>query len=59
MDPLGAPSQFVDIDSLPSWSNVCEATQEDSHQNPVEKAQVSVRSPFPYRKDLNTKIVLW
>uniref|UniRef100_A0A669QRT7 Ganglioside induced differentiation associated protein 2 n=1 Tax=Phasianus colchicus TaxID=9054 RepID=A0A669QRT7_PHACC len=59
MDPLGAPSQFVDIDSLPGWSNVCEATQVDSYQNPVEKAQVDVRSPFPYRKDLNAKIVLW
>uniref|UniRef100_A0A8C9F9D2 Ganglioside induced differentiation associated protein 2 n=1 Tax=Pavo cristatus TaxID=9049 RepID=A0A8C9F9D2_PAVCR len=59
MDPLGAPSQFVDVDSLPSWSNACEATQVDSHQNPVEKAQVNVRSPFPYREDLNAKIVLW
>lgn len=24
MDPLGAPSQFVDVDTLPSWGNSCE-----------------------------------
>ncbi|NXS51619.1 GDAP2 protein, partial [Brachypteracias leptosomus] len=59
MDPLGAPSQFVDIDSLPSWTDVYEAKQLDSHQNPIEKAQVDVRSPFSYRKDINAKIILW
>ncbi|XP_035750459.1 ganglioside-induced differentiation-associated protein 2 isoform X2 [Egretta garzetta] len=59
MDPLGAPSQFVDVDSLPGWTDAYEAKQLDSHQNPVEKAQVDVRSPFPYRKDINAKIILW
>ncbi|KAM9300325.1 ganglioside-induced differentiation-associated protein 2 isoform 3-T4 [Morus bassanus] len=59
MDPLGAPSQFVDVDSLPGWTDAYEAKQLDSHQNPVEKAQVGVRSPFPYRKDINAKIILW
>ncbi|XP_025946521.1 ganglioside-induced differentiation-associated protein 2-like [Apteryx rowi] len=59
MDPLGAPSQFVDVDSLPGWTDVYEAKQLNSHQNPVERAQVDVRSPFPYRKDINAKIILW
>ncbi|XP_075022076.1 ganglioside-induced differentiation-associated protein 2 isoform X4 [Calonectris borealis] len=59
MDPLGAPSQFVDVDSLPGWTDAYEAKQLDSRQNPVEKAQVDVRSPFPYRKDINAKIILW
>lgn len=59
MDPLGAPSQFVDVDSLPGWSDAYEAKQLDCHQSPVEKAQVDVRSPFPYRKDINEKIILW
>ncbi|KAJ7404520.1 Ganglioside-induced differentiation-associated protein 2 [Willisornis vidua] len=59
MDPLGAPSQFVDIDTLPGWTDAYEDKQLDSHQNPVGKAQVDVRSPFPYRKDINEKIILW
>lgn len=59
MDPLGAPSQFVDIDTLPCWTDLYVAEQLDSHQAPVERAQVDIRSPFPYRKDINAKIVLW
>ncbi|XP_075564807.1 ganglioside-induced differentiation-associated protein 2 isoform X3 [Pelecanus crispus] len=59
MDPLGAPSQFVDVDSLPGWTDAYKAKQLDSHQNPVENAPVDVRSPFPYRKDINAKIILW
>ncbi|KAG6922513.1 ganglioside induced differentiation associated protein 2, partial [Chelydra serpentina] len=59
MDPLGAPSQFVDIDSLPAWNDYCEADQLDSHKTQVEKPQLDVRSPFPYRKDINAKIILW
>ncbi|XP_037766074.1 ganglioside-induced differentiation-associated protein 2 isoform X5 [Chelonia mydas] len=59
MDPLGAPSQFVDIDSLPAWNDYSEADQLDSHKTQVEKPQLDVRSPFPYRKDINAKIILW
>ncbi|XP_065442428.1 ganglioside-induced differentiation-associated protein 2 isoform X3 [Chrysemys picta bellii] len=59
MDPLGAPSQFVDIDSLPAWNDYCEADQLDSHKTQVEKPQLDARSPFPYRKDINAKIILW
>ncbi|XP_032629520.1 ganglioside-induced differentiation-associated protein 2 isoform X2 [Chelonoidis abingdonii] len=59
MDPLGAPSQFVDIDSLPAWNDYCEADQLDSHKTQVEKPQLDVRSPFPYRQDINAKIILW
>ncbi|XP_067402066.1 ganglioside-induced differentiation-associated protein 2 isoform X1 [Emydura macquarii macquarii] len=59
MDPLGAPSQFVDIDDLPAWNDFCEADQLDSHKTPIGKPQHDVRSPFPYRKDINAKIILW
>uniref|UniRef100_A0A8D0GIC9 Ganglioside induced differentiation associated protein 2 n=1 Tax=Sphenodon punctatus TaxID=8508 RepID=A0A8D0GIC9_SPHPU len=59
MDPLGAPSQFVDIDTLPSWPDFYEADQLDSSPTPVEKPQIDVGSPFPYRKDINAKIILW
>ncbi|KAM9173541.1 ganglioside-induced differentiation-associated protein 2 isoform 1-T2 [Pangshura tecta] len=59
MDPLGAPSQFVDIDSLPAWNDYCEADQLDSHKTQAEKPQLDVRSPFPYRQDINAKIILW
>ncbi|XP_030390644.1 ganglioside-induced differentiation-associated protein 2 isoform X2 [Gopherus evgoodei] len=59
MDPLGAPSQFVDIDSLPAWNDCCEADQLDSHKTQAEKPQLDVRSPFPYRQDINAKIILW
>ncbi|XP_048675626.1 ganglioside-induced differentiation-associated protein 2 isoform X2 [Caretta caretta] len=59
MDPLGAPSQFVDIDSLPAWNDYSEADQLDSLKTQVEKPQLDIRSPFPYRKDINAKIILW
>ncbi|XP_067320444.1 ganglioside-induced differentiation-associated protein 2 isoform X1 [Anolis sagrei] len=53
MDPLGAPSHFVDIDSLPVWADQLVTSQ------PVGEKQVDVHSPFPCRKDINSKIILW
>uniref|UniRef100_A0A803TLG5 Ganglioside induced differentiation associated protein 2 n=1 Tax=Anolis carolinensis TaxID=28377 RepID=A0A803TLG5_ANOCA len=53
MDPLGAPSHFVDIDSLPVWADQLVTSQ------PVGEKQVDVHSPFPCRKDINAKIILW
>ncbi|KAJ6658264.1 hypothetical protein lerEdw1_020536 [Lerista edwardsae] len=59
MDPLGAPSHFVDIDTLIGWTDRYEADQLNSSQIPAEKNQVEVRSPFPFKKDINAKIILW
>ncbi|XP_066473127.1 ganglioside-induced differentiation-associated protein 2 [Tiliqua scincoides] len=59
MDPLGAPSHFVDIDTLTGWTDCYEADQLNFSQIPAEKTQVDGRSPFPFRKDINAKIILW
>ncbi|XP_020645151.1 ganglioside-induced differentiation-associated protein 2 isoform X1 [Pogona vitticeps] len=59
MDPLGAPSHFVDIETLPVWADLHEAEQSNSSPSPDEYEQVDVRSPFPYRRDINEKILLW
>ncbi|XP_061493857.1 ganglioside-induced differentiation-associated protein 2 [Rhineura floridana] len=59
MDPLGAPSHFVDIDGLPGWADLYEANQLKSSPIPVEENQGDASSPFPYRKDINSKIILW
>uniref|UniRef100_A0A670JWA2 Ganglioside induced differentiation associated protein 2 n=1 Tax=Podarcis muralis TaxID=64176 RepID=A0A670JWA2_PODMU len=58
MDPLGAPSNFVDIDGLQGWADLYVADQLNSSV-PVEKTQVDACSPFPYRKDISEKIILW
>lgn len=58
MDPLGAPSHFVDIDTLIGWTDLYEADQLNS-QIPSEKSQVDVQSPFSFKKDINAKIILW
>ncbi|XP_068946331.1 ganglioside-induced differentiation-associated protein 2 isoform X1 [Petaurus breviceps papuanus] len=60
MDPLGAPSQFVDIDTLPSWFEWYEADEVDSSETLTEKFQDEViRSPFPFSKELSGKVILW
>lgn len=59
MDPLGAPSHFVDIDNLTGWTDLYEADQLNSSQLPAERNQVDGPSPFPFRKDINAKIILW
>ncbi|XP_066562615.1 ganglioside-induced differentiation-associated protein 2 isoform X5 [Amia ocellicauda] len=61
MDPLGARSQFVDALTLPSWElsqngeNTAESCVTDSHSSQDR----DVTSPFPFREDLNRKIVLY
>ncbi|XP_044305658.1 ganglioside-induced differentiation-associated protein 2 isoform X2 [Varanus komodoensis] len=59
MDPLGAPSHFVDIDTLPGWADLYEADQLKTSPVPFENKQVDIRSPFPYRKDINAKVIFW
>ncbi|XP_028847698.1 ganglioside-induced differentiation-associated protein 2 isoform X2 [Denticeps clupeoides] len=64
MDPLGAPSQFVDVQTLASWDEpagsgdgdvVDSRLEDDSFSN----QQWSFPSPFPHREDINRKIVLF
>uniref|UniRef100_A0A672SJB0 Ganglioside-induced differentiation-associated protein 2-like n=1 Tax=Sinocyclocheilus grahami TaxID=75366 RepID=A0A672SJB0_SINGR len=49
MDPLGARSQFVEVQNLPTW---------DQPQG-VQDELNSFESPFPFRQDINSKIVLF
>nr|XP_044994260.1 ganglioside-induced differentiation-associated protein 2 isoform X3 [Jaculus jaculus] len=58
MDPLGAPSQFVDVYMLPSWGDSCE-DELSSDATPEAFQEDSLRSPFLYNKDINGKLVLW
>lgn len=60
MDPLGARSQFVDIQTLPTWQ---QQLGEDSQETPQDQSdsphsQQGFPSPFPFRPDLNRKIIL-
>ncbi|KAM4796477.1 ganglioside-induced differentiation-associated protein 2 isoform 2-T2 [Rhinophrynus dorsalis] len=60
MDPLGARSCFVDADALPCWTDVKDGRDvSDSAVCPQDVLDGGIRSPFPYRKDINQKIVLW
>ena len=59
MDPLGAPSQFVDVDTLPSWGNSCEDQLNASEIAAETYQEETIRSPFLYNKDINGKLVLW
>lgn len=66
MDPLGARSQFVDIQSLPSWDHSGELKGVEQQEEEVDTEDDSLTnqqwpfpSPFPYREDINRKIVLF
>ena len=59
MDPLGAPSQFVDVDTLPSWVNSYEEQLTTSDTAAETYQEETIRSPFLYNKDINGKVVLW
>ncbi|XP_030059878.1 ganglioside-induced differentiation-associated protein 2 [Microcaecilia unicolor] len=60
MDPLGAPSQFVNSETLPCWNDIYEDDQVDSSGAQLENKQDGFsNSPFPYRKDINAKVILW
>lgn len=55
MDTLGAPSQLVDLDTLPNWGHSCE----DELSGPDTAAETdTIRSPFLYSKNINGKEVL-
>ncbi|GAB5575428.1 ganglioside-induced differentiation-associated protein 2 [Prionailurus iriomotensis] len=59
MDPLGAPSQFVDVDTLPSWGDSCEDQLNTSDTAAETLQENTVRSPFLYNKDISGKVILW
>lgn len=63
MDPLGARSQFLDIQTLPTWQQ--QQQQQRSGDSPSPSDQVdglpspqAFPSPFPFRPDINRKILL-
>lgn len=59
MDPLGAPSQFVDVDTLPSWGDSWEDELNTSDTAVETFQEDTIRSPFLYNKDINGKVILW
>ncbi|XP_027481802.1 ganglioside-induced differentiation-associated protein 2 isoform X3 [Zalophus californianus] len=59
MDPLGAPSQFVDVDTLPSWGDSWEDELDTSDTAAETFQENTIRSPFLYNKNINGKVVLW
>ncbi|XP_064413503.1 ganglioside-induced differentiation-associated protein 2 isoform X2 [Latimeria chalumnae] len=60
MDPLGAPSQFIDIQTLPCWAGSSWGDEPDSVRSNGRSSQDRpLLSPFPYRADINHKVVLW
>uniref|UniRef100_A0A672Q7I2 Macro domain-containing protein n=1 Tax=Sinocyclocheilus grahami TaxID=75366 RepID=A0A672Q7I2_SINGR len=66
MDPLGARSQFVEVQNLPTWDQSQGVQDEVDGENQLteEDDQLtnqlnSFESPFPFRQDINSKIVLF
>ncbi|XP_064444633.1 ganglioside-induced differentiation-associated protein 2 isoform X3 [Mirounga angustirostris] len=59
MDPLGAPSQFVDVDTLRSWGDSWEDELDTSDTAAETFQENTIRSPFLYNKNINGKVVLW
>ncbi|XP_060944141.1 ganglioside-induced differentiation-associated protein 2 [Limanda limanda] len=60
MDPLGARSQFVDIQTLPTWQQqLGEDGEEPQDQSDSLLSQQAFPSPFPCRPDINRKIILF
>ncbi|XP_028656579.1 ganglioside-induced differentiation-associated protein 2 [Erpetoichthys calabaricus] len=58
MDPLGARSQFVDIQTLPTWDQSLDHL-DSCKSNGLHCVEDTVPSPFPYREDINRKIILF
>ena len=70
MDPLGARSQIVDVQTLHSWDHPLERGEEDEEGGTGSSGKASdqtdgpnclqgaLPSPFPFRDDINRKIVL-
>ena len=65
MDPLGAISQVIEYQSLPSWQDTTapeypSVDNENSSLTPEPDAAIEVSlSKFPCREDLNKKVSLW
>uniref|UniRef100_A0A673KLB1 Ganglioside-induced differentiation-associated protein 2-like n=1 Tax=Sinocyclocheilus rhinocerous TaxID=307959 RepID=A0A673KLB1_9TELE len=66
MDPLGARSQFVEVQNLPTWDQSQGVQDEVDGENQLteEDDQLtnqlnSLESPFLFRQDINSKIVLF
>lgn len=62
MDPLGARSQFVDHQSLPTWQQQLEGG--DGEETPLDPndsllSLESFPSPFPFRPHINRKVILF
>ncbi|XP_075053582.1 ganglioside-induced differentiation-associated protein 2 [Mixophyes fleayi] len=58
MDPLGARSCFVDVDTLLCWTDV-PLGNDDSSMCRESTVDSGICSPFPYREDINRKVILW
>lgn len=56
MDPLGAPSQFVDVDTLPSWGD---SYEDELNASDTAAETDTIRSPFLFNKTINGKVILW
>lgn len=56
MDPLGARCHFVDVQTLPTWPQQLE--EEGQATSPGQSDGQDVPSPFPFRPDINSKIIL-
>ena len=54
MDPLGARSDVVEVEGLTRWNQ----TQLPEYHE-TEKRHDGKMAPFPWRNDLNAKIILW
>ncbi|KAK7153955.1 hypothetical protein R3I94_007346 [Phoxinus phoxinus] len=66
MDPLGARSQFVEVQSLYTWDQLQGVQDEVDGENLLREEEDnltnhvnSLTSPFPFRQDINSKIVLF
>lgn len=55
-EPLGARSDVINIDTLTRW-NLTKLPEFVENVPSVEDAEV--KSPFPWRTDINSKIILW
>ena len=58
-DPLGLRDTVVHIDSLTRWNLTVLPLATDTDDNNTTDSEDEKKSPFPWRNDLNNKIVLW
>jgi hypothetical protein len=58
-DPLGLRDTVVHLDSLTRWNLTLLPLATDTDDDNPTVAENEKGSPFPWRNDLNNKIVLW